>query len=87
MRREDLTVIVRLKTLTLKRILARKNLSYNSFARRAHISGPYMSQLMTRKRLPSPEVRSRIMSALNATQKLDGLPLYQFDDLFILEGR
>lgn len=80
-------MIVRLKTLTLKRILAKKNLSYNSFARRAHISSPYMSQLMTRKRLPSPEVRARILEALNVTQKIEKRQPFQFDDLFILEGR
>ncbi len=78
---------VRLKTLTLKRLLAKKNLSYNSFARRAHISSPYMSQLMTRKRMPSPEVRTRILAALNATQKIEGHPFFQFDDLFVITGR
>jgi len=66
---------VALKARTIRRILAKKNLSQNWLALRIRSSSGYVSQMMTGKRNPSPDMRTRI---------LDALKDYEFDDLFSL---
>ena len=66
---------VKLKAQTIRRILARKNLSQNWFAQRLGTSSGYLSQLMAGRRYPSPPMRQKI---------LEVLPDYDFDDLFTL---
>ena len=64
---------VRLKTATLARALARKNMSQNNFARRSGISRSYLSQLIRGQRCPSARTRRRILEELGEQG---------FDDLF-----
>jgi len=80
-------VIVKLKASTLKRHLAKRNLSQNSFARRIGVTSGYMSQLLCGERNPSPELRERIIKKLNDVQKLRELPEFGFDDLFTIRGQ
>jgi len=63
----------RLKNEKFAEVLTRRNLSQNWLAMKIGVSSGYMSQLMTGKRAPSPNVRQRI---------LDHLPDLTFDDLF-----
>ena len=63
----------RMKLETMADLLTRKNLSQNWLAKRLGISSGYMSQLLTGKRAPSPQLRARI---------LEHFPDKQFDDLF-----
>lgn len=66
---------VKLNSVTLRRILARKNKSQNWFAKRIGASSGYMSQLMNGSRHPSPKMREAILKNLKD---------YEFDDLFTL---
>jgi transcriptional regulator with XRE-family HTH domain len=66
---------VRLKATRVRRILARKNLSQNSFANHIGTTSGYISQLLNGVRNPSPEMRLKILGAL---------PPHRFDDLFTL---
>lgn len=77
-------MIVKLKALDLKKYLARRNMSQNSFAQKIGVSSGYMSQILCGERNPSPTVRERILDALNSSQKLRGQPEYRFDDLFLI---
>ena len=65
-----------LNAKTIRRILARKNLSQNWLAGRIGASSGYMSQMMSGVRNPSPEMRETIMQVLKD---------YSFDDLFKLK--
>ncbi len=67
---------VRLKSESIKLILAKKNLSQNWMAKRIVTTSGYMSQMMTGIRYPSPEMRKKIMECLND---------YDFDDLFTIQ--
>ena len=51
-------------------------MSQNDLARRTQISSGYLSQLISGKKSPSPDVRRRLQAALDISQ---------FDDLFVLE--
>ena len=73
---------VHLKDSRLRKILAEKNLSQNSFANIVHTSSGYMSQLLAGVRNPSAAMRGRILLALNKTQTLRNLREYEFNDLF-----
>lgn len=69
---------VHLKDGELRRVLARKNLSQNAFARRIQVSSGYLSQLLSGKRYPSPRVREVMLAAL---------PEAEFDQLFeVVDG-
>ena len=67
---------VRLKPVPLWEQIRRRNLSQNELANLAGISSGYLSQLISGRKSPSPEVRRRLQSALNITK---------FDELFALE--
>lgn len=67
---------VRLKPEALWEQIRRRNLSQNELADRAGISSGYLSQLISGRKSPSPEVRRRLQTALNITH---------FDELFVLE--
>ena len=60
----------------IRQILAKKNMSQNALATYAKTGSAYMSQLMTGRRTPSPEMRERIMKVLGVKQ---------FDRIFTLE--
>ena len=55
---------VRIKTENIRKILARKNLSQNWLAFRTRTTSGYMSQMITGKRNPSPQMRNRILQVL-----------------------
>lgn len=69
-------VKVKLNRPTIERLLARRNWSQNTLARRLGICGGYLSLLMTGARSVSPRVRR---------QMLRKLPDLTFDDLFVIE--
>lgn len=66
-------VRVHLNNQALRRLLARRNMTQNSFARRIKVSSGYVSQLLRGQRHPSPKVRERILAELPGTD---------FDHLF-----
>ena len=68
---------VKLRAKTVRRHLAKKNLSQNWLAIRLDTTSGYMSQLMRGIRNPSPEMRQKIQEIL---------PGYSFDELFIVKG-
>src|SRR5215471_1235324 len=68
---------VKLKTQSIRQILARKNVSQNWLAQRLDTSSGYMSQLMAGTRNPSPHMREKILEVLKG---------HEFDDLFTLQG-
>ena len=45
-------------------ILAKRNMCQNGLARATHLTSGHISQLISRKRNPSPQVRQRIMNFL-----------------------
>lgn len=67
---------VLLKPVPLWEQIRRRNLSQNELADLAGISSGYLSQLISGRKSPSPEVRRRLPSALDITG---------FDELFELE--
>lgn len=67
---------VRLKPVPLWEQISRRNLSQNELASLAGISSGYLSQLISGRKSPSPEVRRRLQKALDITG---------FDELFVLE--
>ena len=67
---------VRLKPQPLWERIGRRNLSQNELASLAGISSGYLSQLISGRKSPSPEVRRRLQAALGVNQ---------FDDLFVFE--
>ncbi len=56
--------------------ISRRNMSQNELARQARISSGYLSQLISGRKSPSPDVRKRLQAALE---------IGQFEDLFTLE--
>ena len=60
----------------IREILARKNMSQNALATYAKTGSAYMSQLMTGRRTPSPDMRKRIMKVLGVKK---------FGDVFTFE--
>ena len=69
---------VSLKTQTVRRILAKRNLSQNWLAQQLGTNSGYMSQMMTGIRNPSPRMRAKFLTVLKG---------YRFEDLFTLRGR
>lgn len=67
---------VRLKPVPLWEQISRRNLSQNELASLAGISSGYLSQLISGRKSPSPDVRRRLQKALDITG---------FDELFVLE--
>ena len=55
---------VRIKPKPFLQILARQNMSQNSFGRGAQVTSGHMSQLLTGRRNVSPRTRKKIMDAL-----------------------
>ena len=55
---------VRIKTKPFLQILARQNMSQNSFGRWAQLTSGHVSQLLTGRRNVSPRTRAKILSAL-----------------------
>lgn len=66
---------VRIKTANIREILAKKNLSQNWLAFRTRTTSGYMSQMITGKRNPSPQMRKKILQVLKGCE---------FEDLFEL---
>lgn len=78
---------VKLQVQAFKKLLAKKNLSQNAFAKRLRVSSGYMSQMICGQRNPSPQLRERILEILNKVQKMREEREFQFDDLFLIKGR
>lgn len=57
-------------------LITRRNMSQNELARRSDISSGYLSQLISGRRSPSPDVRKRIQAALGVSE---------FEELFTME--
>ena len=57
-------------------LISRRNMSQNELASKAGISSGYLSQLISGRKSPSPDVRRRLQAALEVSQ---------FDDLFTME--
>ena len=55
---------VRLKTKPFLQILARQNMSQNSFGRWAELTSGHVSQLLSGRRNVSPKTRKKILAAL-----------------------
>jgi len=66
---------VRIRTANIRKILARKNMSQNWLAFRTRTTSGYMSQMITGKRNPSPQMRQKILQVLKDCE---------FEDLFKL---
>ena len=58
--------------------ILRRNLSTNSFARKADLTGGHLSQLLAGKRQPAANTREKLLKATE-TERSSGL---EFDDLF-----
>ena len=71
----EVSMKVRLKSQSVRRLLARRNLSQNALAQRLGTTSGYISQMMSGTRNPSPEMRQRIHDLFSD---------HQFDDLFVL---
>ena len=67
---------VRIKIDAVYDILDRLHMSQSALARKAGLTTGYISQVMSGKRTPSPDVRRRIQEALGVDD---------FDELFELE--
>ena len=67
---------VRIKVDAVYDILDRLHMSQSALARKAGLTTGYVSQVMSGKRVPSPDVRRRIQEALGVDD---------FDELFELE--
>lgn len=67
---------VRLRPEPVWEQITQRNISQNELARLARISSGYLSQLISGRKSPSPEVRRRLQAALEISQ---------FDELFVLE--
>ena len=68
---------VRLNPAPVWAFLEEQDISQNELARLTGISAGYLSQLMSGKAHPSPQVRRRLQRALGVTD---------FDDLFTITG-
>jgi len=68
-------VKVKLRTSNIRKILAQRNISQNWLAFRAGTTSGYMSQMVTGKRNPSPQMRKKILKVLKDCE---------FEDLFKL---
>ena len=66
----------RLRPEPVWELITRRNMSQNELARRSDISSGYLSQLISGRKSPSPEVRRRLQAALEVSC---------FEDLFVME--
>ena len=64
---------VRVKAEKIRKILAERNISQNMLAIYIGTTSGYLSQMVTGKRNPSPNMREKILKALRG---------YQFNDIF-----
>ena len=64
---------VRVKAEKIRKILAERNISQNRLAIYLGTTSGYLSQMVTGKRNPSPNMRERILKVLRG---------YQFNDIF-----
>lgn len=64
---------VRFKSEKIRKILAERNISQNRLAMHIGTTSGYLSQMVTGKRNPSPNMRERILKVLKG---------YQFNDIF-----
>ena len=76
MRRRTASPRVKLKPEPVWEQIARRNMSQNELARRSKISSGYLSQLISGRKSPSPEVRKRLQAVLGVSQ---------FEEIFVLE--
>ena len=67
---------IKLKPAPVWELIGRRNMSQNELARRAEISSGYLSQLISGRKCPSPEVRQRLQAALEVER---------FEDIFVME--
>jgi transcriptional regulator with XRE-family HTH domain len=71
-------IFVKIKTKALLTILAKNNMSQNSFGRYADLQSGHVSQIISGKRNVSPETREKILKALKEVQ---------FDEIFSIRQR
>ena len=64
---------VRVKAEKIRKILAERNISQNMLAIYIGTTSGYLSQMVTGKRNPSPNMREKILKVLSG---------YQFNDIF-----
>ena len=74
-RRRQPSSRVVLNAVALWRLLDQRNISQNELARQVGTSSGYMSDLVSGKRSPSPQMRRRLQQVLRVAD---------FDDLFII---
>ena len=65
-----------LKPAPVWELIGRRNMSQNELARKAGISSGYLSQLISWRKSPSPDVRRRLQAALEVDC---------FEDIFVME--
>ena len=75
MKRRQQSSRVVLNAVALWRLLDQRNISQNELARLVGTSSGYMSDLVSCKRSPSPQMRRRLQQVLRVAD---------FDDLFII---
>ncbi len=80
-------MLTTIKSQEVRKILEERSLSQNRFAKIVGTTSGYISQILTHRRNPSPNMRQRLIKALNQRQRLKGLMEYGFNDLFIHKGR
>ena len=78
MKRRRASPTVKLRPEPVWEQITHRNMSQNDLARLAEISSGYLSQLISGKKSPSPDVRRRLQAALEISR---------FDDLFVMEYR
>ena len=67
---------VKLRPGPVWELITQRNMSQNELASQAGISSGYLSQLISGRKSPSPEVRRRLQAALEISC---------FEDLFVME--
>ena len=67
---------VKIRSDQVWELINRRNMSQNELASLSGISSGYLSQLITGRKCPSPEVRRRLQAALEISC---------FEDLFVME--
>ena len=67
---------IKLRPAPVWELIGRRNMSQNELARRAEISSGYLSQLISGRKCPSPEVRRKLQAALEVDC---------FEDIFVME--
>ena len=67
---------VKLRPVPVWELITERNMSQNELARKVGISSGYLSQLISGRKCPSPEVRRKLQAALEVDS---------FKDLFLME--